>query len=124
SVARMTKSMVRTANREMVFFINASDNRKALQTASIFCDLGRSSVCDVRSQIEVRKRHSLPRGGRFGRAVMRCVGTKCWRRGSESNRRIKVLQTSPLPLGYRARSFTVERWSRVCPDALGDAAGS
>src|SRR3989442_12843922 len=26
----------------------------------------------------------------------------CWRRGSESNRRIKVLQTSPLPLGYRA----------------------
>ena len=25
-----------------------------------------------------------------------------WRRGSESNRRIKVLQTSPLPLGYRA----------------------
>ena len=28
---------------------------------------------------------------------------KKWRRGSESNRRIKVLQTSPLPLGYRAR---------------------
>src|SRR5437762_7498366 len=27
---------------------------------------------------------------------------KTWRRGSESNRRIKVLQTSPLPLGYRA----------------------
>jgi hypothetical protein len=27
---------------------------------------------------------------------------KFWRRGSESNRRIKVLQTSPLPLGYRA----------------------
>src|SRR5580692_8920796 len=27
---------------------------------------------------------------------------KVWRRGSESNRRIKVLQTSPLPLGYRA----------------------
>ena len=25
-----------------------------------------------------------------------------WRRGSGSNRRIKVLQTSPLPLGYRA----------------------
>src|SRR5450432_2934898 len=30
--------------------------------------------------------------------------TKKWRRGSESNRRIKVLQTSPLPLGYRAVS--------------------
>src|ERR1043166_3501280 len=28
-----------------------------------------------------------------------------WRRGSESNRRIKVLQTSPLPLGYRALSL-------------------
>ena len=27
---------------------------------------------------------------------------KNWRRGSGSNRRIKVLQTSPLPLGYRA----------------------
>ncbi len=26
----------------------------------------------------------------------------CWRRGSESNRRIKVLQTLALPLGYRA----------------------
>ena len=25
-----------------------------------------------------------------------------WRRGPGSNRRIKVLQTSPLPLGYRA----------------------
>src|SRR5450759_4478133 len=33
-----------------------------------------------------------------------------WRRGSESNRRIKVLQTSALPLGYRApgRSFISE----------------
>ena len=29
-----------------------------------------------------------------------------WRRGSGSNRRIKVLQTSPLPLGYRA-----SRWA-------------
>jgi hypothetical protein len=27
---------------------------------------------------------------------------RVWRRGSESNRRVKVLQTSPLPLGYRA----------------------
>ena len=27
---------------------------------------------------------------------------KDWRRGPGSNRRIKVLQTSPLPLGYRA----------------------
>ena len=30
------------------------------------------------------------------------IAEKLWRRGSESNRRIKVLQTSPLPLGYRA----------------------
>jgi hypothetical protein len=30
-----------------------------------------------------------------------------WRRGSESNRRIKVLQTSPLPLGYRALLVSV-----------------
>jgi hypothetical protein len=27
---------------------------------------------------------------------------RIWRRGPGSNRRIKVLQTSPLPLGYRA----------------------
>ena len=26
----------------------------------------------------------------------------CWRRGGESNPRVKVLQTSALPLGYRA----------------------
>jgi hypothetical protein len=30
----------------------------------------------------------------------------CWRRGAGSNRRIKVLQTSALPLGYRAASGT------------------
>ena len=30
-----------------------------------------------------------------------------WRRGSESNRRIKVLQTSPLPLGYRALFLSI-----------------
>ena len=30
-----------------------------------------------------------------------------WRRGGESNSRIKVLQTSPLPLGYRALLFRV-----------------
>src|SRR5436305_15084913 len=45
-----------------------------------------------------------------------------WRRGSESNRRIKVLQTSPLPLGYRAslkepRSFAVLRISPAGSDA-------
>src|SRR5436190_22381131 len=28
----------------------------------------------------------------------------CWRRGAGSNRRIKVLQTSALPLGYRAEA--------------------
>src|ERR1700737_1811680 len=33
--------------------------------------------------------------------LLSCEG-EVWRRGSESNRRIKVLQTSPLPLGYRA----------------------
>ena len=31
-----------------------------------------------------------------------CFMEREWRRGSGSNRRIKVLQTSPLPLGYRA----------------------
>jgi hypothetical protein len=34
-----------------------------------------------------------------------------WRRGWESNPRIKVLQTSPLPLGYRALLITLPRRS-------------
>ena len=35
-----------------------------------------------------------------------------WRRGWESNPRMKVLQTSPLPLGYRAseNSIAKVRW--------------
>jgi hypothetical protein len=34
--------------------------------------------------------------------IARLALEEVWRRGSGSNRRIKVLQTSPLPLGYRA----------------------
>src|SRR6202042_2819307 len=44
----------------------------------------------------------------------RSVGRN-WRRGSGSNRRIKVLQTSPLPLGYRASracAFTHTRFNQ------------
>jgi hypothetical protein len=37
-----------------------------------------------------------------GSGIASNVIEKKWRRGSGSNRRIKVLQTSPLPLGYRA----------------------
>src|ERR1700689_4210405 len=33
------------------------------------------------------------------------ITTYNWRRGPESNRRIEVLQTSALPLGYRALLF-------------------
>jgi hypothetical protein len=42
----------------------------------------------------------------FGRKlrVTKGLPQKDWRRGAESNRRIKVLQTSALPLGYRALS--------------------
>jgi hypothetical protein len=36
-----------------------------------------------------------------------------WRRGWESNPRIKVLQTSPLPLGYRASAL---QYSETVPD--------
>src|ERR1700675_117067 len=39
-----------------------------------------------------------------------------WRRGWESNPRIKVLQTSPLPLGYRAlRAQYNQTWPRFQP---------
>ena len=34
------------------------------------------------------------------------INLSSWRRGAGSNRRIKVLQTSALPLGYRAASGT------------------
>ena len=37
-----------------------------------------------------------------GNDSLRMTDQKDWRRGPGSNRRIKVLQTSPLPLGYRA----------------------
>ena len=43
-----------------------------------------------------------------------------WRRGSESNRRIKVLQTSPLPLGYRAPA---QSSARTNPSAEHEQAG-
>ncbi len=41
-----------------------------------------------------------------------------WRRGPGSNRRIKVLQTSPLPLGYRATAS----WSETIPARPGGEA--
>src|ERR1700678_2044690 len=44
---------------------------------------------------------------------------KEWRRGSESNRRIKVLQTSPLPLGYRASVEYVSFPDEKSPSAGG-----
>ena len=42
---------------------------------------------------------------------------KVWRRGSESNRRVKVLQTSPLPLGYRAPAPYVSVPAEKSPSA-------
>jgi hypothetical protein len=48
-------------------------------------------------------------------------GRKIWRRGSESNRRIKVLQTSPLPLGYRAPSDYVSVPGEKSPTGEGEA---
>ena len=44
---------------------------------------------------------------------------KCWRRGWESNPRVKVLQTSPLPLGYRAINDL-----QTTPTALGNRLGT
>jgi hypothetical protein len=44
----------------------------------------------------------LPTGCDAENAFLALSAAICWRRGWESNPRIKVLQTSPLPLGYRA----------------------
>ncbi len=52
-------------------------------------------ILDVSERTETKSEarpNSLERLGSLGN----------WRRGPGSNRRIKVLQTSPLPLGYRA----------------------
>src|ERR1700744_918696 len=51
-----------------------------------------------------------------------------WRRGSGSNRRIKVLQTSPLPLGYRASLglscfCPAELWEKCTADRTDFGAG-
>ena len=47
----------------------------------------------------------------FHRAAETRTHEPRWRRGPESNRRIKVLQTSPLPLGYRALCVHVRTWA-------------
>ena len=41
-------------------------------------------------------------GRRHTRGPIRAAKRQAWRRGPELNRRIEVLQTSALPLGYRA----------------------
>jgi hypothetical protein len=50
-----------------------------------------------------------------------CVAThrsrSRWRRGPDSNRRIKVLQTNPLPLGYRAL-VEMEDLAECCNEAV------
>jgi hypothetical protein len=48
---------------------------------------------------------------------------KVWRRGPGSNRRIKVLQTSPLPLGYRALAGQPFCWTYF-PTTLANPAGA
>ena len=45
-----------------------------------------------------------------------------WRRGAESNRRIEVLQTSALPLGYRA--LEQSRWAIRKAPAQGEGGNS
>ncbi len=47
-----------------------------------------------------RNRHTGPRRPSVQKTLY--LFGENWRRGPGSNRRIKVLQTSPLPLGYRA----------------------
>jgi hypothetical protein len=69
------------------------------RTGPIFADLQRKS----------RTRQNGPNTKKF----LNLMG-KCWRRGPGSNRRIKVLQTSPLPLGYRALAGLSE-YVRIVP---------
>ena len=52
--------------------------------------------------IEGEKTHLLISCGNRSNVLISLNLLRYWRRGPGSNRRIKVLQTSPLPLGYRA----------------------
>ena len=72
----------------------------------------RAPLCCPRKTIGARYNIRYSEEFRFERADGKLL--KDWRRGSESNRRIKVLQTSPLPLGYRARSPHSRASGRVC----------
>jgi hypothetical protein len=71
----------------------------------------RGKICRYQAGQDVygNCRRILPEGGGRIKHEVRAPGLKgplltinYWRRGAESNRRIKVLQTSALPLGYRA----------------------
>jgi hypothetical protein len=59
----------------------------------------------------------------FGKRIQtRLIGDKIqWRRGWESNPRMKVLQTSPLPLGYRAETTSI---SKVAMGSSGESASN
>jgi hypothetical protein len=63
----------------------------------------REGPSEVKWTQSVKSPHKSPHSALWGLSLYaRYVTEKYWRRGSGSNRRIKVLQTSPLPLGYRA----------------------
>src|SRR5437867_10903467 len=59
----------------------------------------------------------IPVGGK----ARECATGVGWRRRSESNRCIEVLQTSALPLGYAAgpKSMYGTRWPKILPGGQG-----
>src|SRR5580658_4996265 len=80
-------------------------HRSHLNDAILRCapKIAQEYLRTIQIQVSVcnrRKARGAPRSPRLSDLVP-------WRRGWESNPRIKVLQTSPLPLGYRASNAQV-----------------
>ena len=70
---------------------------------AIHCvDWRRGPDSNLRRLAGVRARCRNPEHSRRTSTDPLSIRSFVWRRGPDSNRRIKVLQTSPLPLGYRA----------------------
>src|SRR5580692_2357300 len=74
------------------------------------CEFLVKKACRFRRQstrIELLRGDGPP-SPRLRRTLFFWIPKEKWRRGPESNRRIEVLQTSALPLGYRALSRKAE----------------
>ena len=104
-IARRRLDLIRLRRQRACAITSSS----ACQNETNFCPLlvrpptGRRTKMDEKTRRFTKKTHLLVSVENRPKPLNRLIILgKVWRRGPGSNRRIKVLQTSPLPLGYRA----------------------